>query len=451
MFELDITADHLVFALMHLAASETVCILDSCGVNYLGSHLLIAGIEPVEILEISNEDPELTLRILDEKLSGETASIFTMSYDLGRKLLGIGNSHDSREIIEPDAFVACFDVLIIHDYDTGKTELRGNTAKFGSIREKLVSQISILKSQISDSPTVVTSNFTKPEYLAAINSIKERIRTGDTYQTNLTQQLTAQLPEVLTPEIIFQRIRRDHPAPFSAYIKRLDSTVVSASPERFFQIGRSTTGSKCVDVRHISTSPIKGTRPRGTTKTEDDALKHELLHSQKDLAENTMIVDLLRNDLGRVCEYGSVNVEKLCDLEEHPTLFHLVSTISGQLRENTKPSDILKALFPCGSITGAPKISTMKIIDEIEPSKRGLSMGAIGYYIPNGFANPNFPLSTLHSPLGLSVAIRTMVIRDQTATFNVGGGIVIDSDPESEYAETLTKAKAILDAIGGKF
>ena len=163
-----------------------------------------------------------------------------------------------------------------------------------------------------------------------------------------------------------------------------------------------------------------------------------------------MIVDLLRNDLGRVCEYGSVHVEKLCDLEEHPTLFHLVSTISGELKENTKPSEILKALFPCGSITGAPKISTMRIIDQIEPSPRGLSMGAIGYYLPEGFGEINSPLSTLNSRLDLSVAIRTMVIRDQTATFNVGGGIVIDSDPESEYAETLTKAKALLEAIGGQ-
>jgi para-aminobenzoate synthetase component 1 len=246
--------------------------------------------------------------------------------------------------------------------------------------------------------------------------------------------LSATLPDNLTPEIIFDRLRHGHPAPFASFIKRPESTVISASPERFFR----------VDDQRITTAPIKGTRPRGKNADEDAALRNELLTSEKDRAENTMIVDLLRNDIGRICEFGSVTVEKLCDLEEHPTLFHLVSTISGQLCAGTKFSDILKAVFPCGSITGAPKISTMRIIDEIEPSPRGLSMGAIGYYVPNDvFGMPE--------TLDLSVAIRTMVIRDSVATFNVGGGIVIDSDPEMEYNETLTKAEALLNAIGGSF
>jgi anthranilate/para-aminobenzoate synthase component I len=156
-----------------------------------------------------------------------------------------------------------------------------------------------------------------------------------------------------------------------------------------------------------------------------------------------MIVDLLRNDLGRVCEFGGVVVEKVCDFEEHPTFFHLVSTISGELRPETLTGDILRALFPCGSITGAPKISTMRIIDEIETAPRGLSMGAIGYHIPaTGFESAE--------TLDLSVAIRTMVVRDNVARFNVGGGITIESDPESEWAETLTKAKALLSAINGR-
>src|SRR5690606_34931048 len=146
---------------------------------------------------------------------------------------------------------------------------------------------------------------------------------------------------------------------------------VSASPERFIRVSGS----------RIETSPIKGTRPRGRNRDEDEANRTELLTSEKDRAENTMIIDLLRNDLGRVCEFGSVRVEQLCDLEEHPTLFHLVSTVSGKLRPETKTSDILRAVFPCGSITGAPKISTMRIIEKIEPDARGLSMGAIGYSI----------------------------------------------------------------------
>jgi para-aminobenzoate synthetase component 1 len=285
-------------------------------------------------------------------------------------------------------------------------------------------------SAADDARTV--SNFSREEYIAAIEIIKEYIRDGDTYQTNLTQQFTVSLPNGLRSVDIFCRLRRDHPAPFSAFFRRENSTVVSASPERFFRLDKSNI---------ISASPIKGTRPRGDTPGLDAELRSELLLSEKDRAENTMIVDLLRNDLGRVCDYGSVNVEKLCDIEEHPTLFHLVSTISGKLRGGVRMSDILRALFPCGSITGAPKISTMQIIDEIETASRGLSMGAIGYSIPkDGFDG-------LESGIDTSVAIRTMVIKDQTAIFNVGGGIVIDSDPAAEYDESLLKAKALLNAL----
>jgi para-aminobenzoate synthetase component 1 len=172
-----------------------------------------------------------------------------------------------------------------------------------------------------------------------------------------------------------------------------------------------------------------------------------------------MIVDLIRNDIGRICKFGSVSVEKLCDLETHPTLFHLVSTVEGELRENLRFFDIIKAVFPCGSITGAPKIRTMQLIEELETAPRGLSMGAIGYSIPNSrFQIPNSKfkipdaethnsrLSTFHY-FDLSVAIRTMVIRENEAVFNVGGGIVIDSDPQAEYEETLTKARALLNAL----
>ena len=426
--------------MIRLSATESVCILDSCGVGHLGSHLMVTGIEPLEMLEITSADPRETLAILDEKLSGNLASVFTISYDFGLKLLGIEPRTKQFECFsEPDVFIASFDTLLVHDYDTGTTDIIGNPKKFDAIKEKLFVNRAAGPANFLTGSSKVTSNFTKAEYLAAINEIKERIRDGDTYQTNLTQQLTAKLPLDLTPEIIFERLRRDHAAPFAAFIKRSDSTVVSASPERFFCV-RTTHGGRS-SHNMIQTSPIKGTSRRGSTVEEDDRLRSELLTSSKDRAENTMIVDLLRNDLGRVCEFGSVSVDKLCDLEEHPTLFHLVSTISGQLRDELKFSDILKAVFPCGSITGAPKISTMKIIDEIETADRGLSMGAIGYYIP---ASWGAGIAT-HD---LSVAIRTMVIRENLASFNVGGGITIDSDPAMEYDETMLKAKALLNALG---
>jgi para-aminobenzoate synthetase component 1 len=424
--QLHLNADDLVRRLLSLAVYEQVSILDSCDVGYLGSHLLIAGIEPVRIREFSHDDHDVTLREMDELMSADSAVIFTISYDFGRKLL---STHRPSVGLEPDVSAAVYDVLIVHDYIGGTTRLVGDPQKFPSVERKLRGAADV-KLSVPDR-THVTSNFSEVDYLAAIAVIQERIRDGDTYQTNLTQQLTAKLAHGLTPEIIFAKLRRDHPAPFASFIKRTNSTVVSASPERFFTVR---------DAR-IETSPIKGTRPRGRTAEEDAVLRDSLLDSRKDRAENTMIVDLLRNDLGRVCQFGSVRAEKLCELEEHPTFFHLVSTVSGELRPKIQFSDLLKVVFPCGSITGAPKISTMRIIDEIETSNRGLSMGAIGYYAP-----PRFGLAAAYD---LSVAIRTMVIRDRIATFNVGGGITIESDPKSEYEESLVKAKALLSAING--
>jgi len=433
MRRIDLSASELSSALLGLVEHENVCILDSCGVGHLGSHLMIAGIRPLEVLEIGGEDPIETLAIFDRHLEKGSAAIFSISYDLGPKLEGLVLRRTQDEALsEPDIFMSRFNVLVVHDYSTATTFLTGDPDAFYEVETQLAS-LRFVEPEPVSSPNV-ESNFTRSEYANAIETIKEYTRRGDTYQTNLTRQIRAELSGDLTPEMIFARLRREHPAPFAAFIKRKNSIVVSSSPERFFKMS----GGK------ISASPIKGTRPRGATIHEDNALRAELISSEKDRAENTMIVDLLRNDLGRVCEYGSVELESLCELEEHPTLFHLVSTISGKLRHEVAFTEVLRALFPSGSITGAPKIRTMEIIDEIEPAKRGLSMGAIGYYIPeNGFAG-------LEPGFDLSVAIRTMVIRDREAVFNVGGGITIDSEADAEYEESQTKAKALLNAIGNK-
>ncbi|HRH42337.1 MAG TPA: aminodeoxychorismate synthase component I [Pyrinomonadaceae bacterium] len=443
MRELQISADQLVGSLLNLPGELNLCLLDSCGVSYLNSHLLVAGICPTEIIEIKNDEAEKTLEILDEKLShSELNAIFTISYDFGLKLNRIKSRH--HNLTEPDVFLALFDVLIIHDYNTHKTYLTGNENKFDKIEKLLLSATSRNFPQLSENSSV-SSNFTQIGYIEAVEKIQEFIRCGDTYQTNLTQQIRAELPENLTPERIFHTLRKSHPAPFASFIRRKNDVVISASPERFFRVENDS----------ISTSPIKGTRPRGKTIEEDLQLRNELLNSEKDRAENVMIVDLLRNDIGKICEYGTVKVEKLCDLEEHSTLFHLVSTVAGELRPNLKFSEILRATFPCGSITGAPKIRTMKIIDELETTSRGLSMGAIGFATSKKVKNltPKTHHSSLftHHSYDLSVAIRTMTIRGREAVFNVGGGIVIDSDPNSEYEETLTKAKALLNSINGNF
>ena len=409
-----------------MSETEPVSLLDSCGVGHLGSHLMIAGVGAVNVVEAQGHSAEDSLNELVTLLTGDKPTIFTLSYDFGRSVLGIDTRHAANE---PDACISQFDSLIVHDYSSGETFQIGREIDIDGATEACPHFVS------GETPDV-RSNFTKQDYLDAIDRIKELIRRGDTYQTNLTQQLSGELPSDLTAQEIFWRLREQNPAPFAAFITRSDSTVISASPERFFRIA---------DGR-IITSPIKGTRPRGNTPGEDADLREELLTSEKDRAENTMIVDLLRNDLGRVCEYGSVKVDSLCELEEHPTYRHLVSTVSGKLREDTTIGEIIRAVFPCGSITGAPKISAMRIIDELEPHVRGLSMGAIGYYLPPGKEWQAARVVGV-ADYDLSVAIRTMVVRNGIATFNVGGGITIDSDPKAEYEESLLKAKALLDAV----
>jgi para-aminobenzoate synthetase component I len=425
--EINITADELI---KKLVGCDDVCLLDSCGVNHLGSHLLIAGISPIERLEITNDNPIETLEILNRKLTNPNyASIFTLSYDFGLKLENIISRHKSTE---PDLFIATFEALIIHDYNDRKTFLCGNESCFDAIESVL---FSTKNASTSAANIVSISSTAKEDYIKSIENIQDLICEGKTYQTNLTRQIKIEWNEKPNVEEIFLRLRKENPAPFAAFFKRENDTVISASPERFLHIENGI----------ISTSPIKGTRPRGSNQAEDLRLRAELLSSEKDLAENIMIVDLLRNDLGRVCEFGSVKVEKLCDLEAHPTLFHLVSTISGKLRNNSTIAEIIKAVFPCGSITGCPKISTMKIIDEIESTSRGLSMGAIGFQIPNSkFQIPN---SKTNGVLDMSVAIRTMVVQENIGTFNVGGGIVIDSKPIDEFIESEIKSMSLLDAI----
>ena len=414
------SADDVVSSVLAKATDRQVCILDSCGLEHKGSHLLIAGVDPVE--QASHDDPDLALGALDSNIEGDAAAIFTLSYDLGRILQNVPTRHGLS--FEPLLYLARFKTLIVHDYQTRRTVLCGE----GGSPEWLLDSSKKFSGTAAASASQPVSNFSRDEYVRAVEVIKEQIRSGNTYQTNLTRQITVESSE--SPAAIFRRLRRDHPAPFSAFIQRPDSTVISASPERFFRL----------EGGIISASPIKGTRSRGATQTDDERRRSELLSSDKDRAENTMIVDLLRNDLGRVCEFGSVEVESLCEIEELPSLFHMVSTIRGRLKQSTKFSQILRALFPCGSITGAPKISTMRLIDEIEPTGRGLSMGAIGCYIPASFG--------IGESIDVSVAIRTMVIRDGTATFNVGGGIVIDSDPEKEWDETVVKSKALLNSLG---
>jgi len=264
--------------------------------------------------------------------------------------------------------------------------------------------------------------FTHQEYVHAVEKARQYIIAGDIFEVNLSQRFEAELS--IAPYELYQRLRNINPAPFACYLGFDEVTVVSASPERFLRVRGDL----------VETRPIKGTRPRGNTPEEDEALANELLSSPKDRAENIMIVDLERNDLGRVCRFGTVNVSELTILEVFPTVFHLTSTVEGRLREGQNSIDLLKATFPGGSITGAPKVRAMEIIDELEPTRRSVYTGNIGYLSFNG-------------DLDLNITIRTFLVKGRKAYFQVGGAVVYDSDPEAEYQETLDKARALINAL----
>ncbi|TCS80338.1 aminodeoxychorismate synthase component I [Tepidibacillus fermentans] len=265
-------------------------------------------------------------------------------------------------------------------------------------------------------------NMSKQEYFESILKIKEYIKNGDIYQANFTQRFSATFKE--DPVQLYLQLREKNPAPFAAYLDIGDSYILSSSPERFI---------KLVD-RVIETRPIKGTISRGLTPAEDAKNKSILENSEKDKAELLMIVDLERNDLGKVAKTGTVEVLDLFKVEEYTTVYHLVSTIRAVLDDGYDVVDLIQATFPGGSITGAPKIRAMEIIDELEPTKRNVYTGSIGYIDFRGNTD-------------LNIAIRTIVIKDGTAHFQVGGGIVWDSDPVKEYDESLAKGKALFEVL----
>lgn len=240
---------------------------------------------------------------------------------------------------------------------------------------------------------------------------------------NLSQRFQTPWPD--SPWDLYSTVRRLNPAPFAAYLDIGGTAVISSSPERFLRLSGST----------LETRPIKGTRPWGSSTECDEALARELAHSAKDQAEHIMIVDLERSDLGRVSQVGTVHVDELMALERYATVFHLTSTVRGQRRADRSLLQVLRATFPAGSLTGAPKIRAMEIIEELESTRRGVYTGAIGYFSASG-------------EFDLNIVIRTIVLSKGIPSFQMGGGIVYDSTPEAEYQETLDKGAALAKALG---
>jgi len=358
-----------------------------------------------------------------------------LSYEAGRFVEPSAHWRGTARGI-PIAHWTLYDTLLIHDRETGRWEARAvdvldeNAGRppaqarcdalaqwCDELSEDRIARV------MPDAPVTVAWNLDRQEHTARVRRIIEYLRAGDVFQVNLARQAVGRFAG--HPSHLYRRLCKSNPADYAAYIPfGPGSAVVSSSPELF------------LDVRdgEVRTRPIKGTRPRTGTREADAAAISDLTHHAKDRAELNMIVDLLRNDLGRVCEYGTVRVEEIGAIEAHPTVYHRVATVAGRMRGDAGVIDLLRATFPGGSVTGAPKVRAMQIINELEPDPRGAYCGAIGFI-------------GLDGSLQLNLAIRTMTVHDGEVTLAAGGGIVVDSDPDAEFDETEAKARGMIAAL----
>lgn len=349
------------------------------------------------------------------------------SYDLVRRWMRLPALDADKEKL-PQMAVALYDWALVVDHELRKSWLIGQgkdprTKQAWSVLVKGFSNPLSQQMALFELTSPIKSNLTRKEYAQRFARIQHYIREGDCYQVNFAQWFSATVEG--DPWALYRQLRQANPAPFSAFLDYPFASILSSSPERF------------LELRHdrVETRPIKGTRPRSEDPDADRQLSASLANSEKDRVENLMIVDLLRNDLGRVCKTGSVKVPALFEVESFAQVHHLVSTISGEMNTGQDASDLLRACFPGGSITGAPKLRAMEIIDELEETRRGLYCGSIAYIGMDGSMDSN-------------IAIRSLVIQGQDLEFWAGGGIVADSGEEAEFQETLDKMSAIFMALG---
>ncbi len=389
----------------------------------------------------SKSDPLSALQLLLDRFQNSASQplcISFFSYDL-RTHIERFDSPIADDLETPLIHIALFDTyweidhlnevseVVSVDVLDSRPSAQNRAFAFRQVLEKALTRVSPLPTGGSAQegpriPNGFTSHFDRAQYMSNIDKAHEHILSGDIYQVNLSQRFSGPLD--IPPRRMFRWLMDSTPSPFAAYVELPGMTVLSSSPERLLKVENGI----------VETRPIKGTRPRGATESEDVELREELLASAKDRAENVMIVDVERNDLGRVCEIGSIDASTLLELESYPQVHHLVSVVTGELPKEVGLTDILRATFPGGSISGAPKIRAMQIIDELEGVGRGAYTGSVGRFDFNG-------------TLDLNILIRTLIIKDGQAHLSVGGGIVADSDPESEYEETLHKAAGVFDAI----
>lgn len=389
-----------------------------------------------------NTDPfEILKALIEQYRLPEDLSFFPLksgflgylAYDLKDQLENLPRT-SVDDLCLPHMFMVAPSIIVVQDNHTGIIRLFIPELSSSGERAVLENRNDFFQTMAAKSPNYgifegavngFKSDFSKAGYMAAIEQIKEYISAGHVYQVNMSQRFETDFSGDAFS--LFKRLYDLNPAPFFAYIHAGTHQIVSTSPERFI----------CRNGSVVETRPIKGTRPRGKTRSEDEQLCRDLLSSRKDDAELSMIVDLLRNDIGKVCQAASVRVKQHRKLEAYQNVYHLVSVVEGMMDEGKDSVDLIRAVFPGGSITGCPKIRSMEIIDELEPVRRHIYTGSIGYI-------------SFHDTLDLSIAIRTATIINNKMVFSVGGGIVFDSDPMDEYRETLHKGRTLLDIFKNK-
>jgi para-aminobenzoate synthetase component 1 len=430
-----------------LGGEKNLFFLDSSLSNTKLGRFSFLGFAPFRVLAIRDELPFAKLRevLRQYQLKGLKTDIpflggavGYLAYDLGFLLEKKVVPRPKSPVALPQAFFGFYNSVIVldrqkrllHIFCLGFPE-KNYCLQKSLAGENLKKTIRLLAGARREerfpkarakAATPLRSNFSRQDYLRAVRRAKDYIRAGDIYQVNLSQEFSAQT--LHSAGEIYRRLRRLNPTPFAAYLDCLDFQVLSSSPERFLSLRGDL----------VTTRPMKGTRPRSPDQRRDRALRKALLNSPKDKAELVMIVDLERNDLGRVCSYNTVRASQLRQMEAYRTVFQTTATVCARLHKGKDGLDLLAACFPGGSITGAPKIRAMQIIEELEPHRRSLYTGSLGYLSFSG-------------DMDFNILIRTILKKNNSVRFAVGGGIVADSSPESEYQETLVKARAMTEAL----
>ncbi|MCT4792371.1 MULTISPECIES: anthranilate synthase component I [Exiguobacterium] len=451
--QIEMNGDELtpISIFLHLEGDRK-CLLESSASGGNGRYSII-GVNPVELLRAegsqvtrhhlqTEETVTMTgnpVQLLQQSVTRGTTdfefpflsgAIGYVGYDAIRAYENIGPVPDSDRNL-PDALLAVYDEIILYDHLEHRVHLIHTSLCGLTDRQEMVRKLHIRKTQLEQTGQqtrierpleniVYQPQIEKETFISLVEQAKQHIRQGDVFQLVLSQRLDATFAG--DPFHFYRKLRQDNPSPYLFYIDLGEVIVLGASPESLVQ----------VKGRHVTTNPIAGTRPRGKTKQEDIQLADELLNDEKEQAEHRMLVDLGRNDLGQVCQIGSIHVSRQMEIERFKNVMHLVSVVEGTLAEGKTGADALISCLPAGTVSGAPKIRAMQLINQYETKKREVYAGAVGYFDVSG-------------NLDFALAIRTMVIQHGKAYVQAGAGIVYDSDPTLEYEETLHKAKSLLE------